>query len=339
MVITFTRQLYTLIKAGIPLLKALQIIQVQLAAGKFKNAIDQIVFDIQEGKSFSDALTPHPHFFSQFYINMIKAAEVSGMLSAVLKELSEHLTKQQRITRQVQAAFMYPSLVLFMAGAIVLVLFIFVVPIFVKVFQDLGGVLPPMTQFLISISQFTIHWGWLMILSIVVIAFAGIIFSRRSAGQYFFNKLAWKIPVFGHLSHMVHIGRFCRTIGTLLHSGITLTKALDVLQDASSSILLRQAVTDMRVRLEEGMSLSDAMETTAIFPLTLVRMIQVGEESGKITELFLDAAQDYEEEVTCSINGFLSLLEPVLILIMGGVVGFIVISLFFPIFTMSTLVK
>ncbi len=339
MVIIFTRQLYTLIKAGIPLLKALQIIHAQLPSGKFRDAIDRSITDIQEGKSFSDALSLHPRYFSQFYINMFKAAEVSGNMAGILKELSDHMVKQQRIARQVQAAFMYPALVLVMAGAIVMVLFIFVIPIFVKVFEDLGGTLPPMTLFLINTSKFIIRWGWLFVLLAVILAIAGALVARREWGRYFFNKVAWRIPVFGNLAKLVHIGRFCRTVGTLLGSGVNLMKALDVLQETSISIVLSRAVVDIRRKVEEGASLSSAMEETAVFPLTLVRMIQVGEESGKIGELFLDAAQDYEEEVSYAISGFLSLLEPALILVMGGIVGFIVVALFFPIFTMSTLVK
>lgn len=338
MVIAFTRQFFTLIKAGIPLLKALQIVSAQLPQSRFREDIEVIAARIQEGMSLSDALSSS-RFFSRFYVNMIKAAEVSGNMTGVLRELSAHMIRQQRIRRQVQAALMYPLLVLLMAGAIVTVLLLFVVPIFVKVFEDMGGILPPATVFLINASRFAVRWGWLAAVCAFICVLAVMILSRRERGRFIINKVIWRIPVIGHLAKLVHVGRFCRTIGTLLSSGVTLMKAIDVAGDTSLSEIITRALSHIRSRVEEGASLSLAMEETGSFPLTLVRMIQVGEETGRISEIFTDSADDYEEEVSFAVSGFLSLLEPVLILIMGAIVGFIVVALFFPVFTMSTLVK
>ena len=340
MIITFTRQLYVLMKAGIPLLKALQIVCAQMPPGRFKSALATVVADIQEGKSFSEALSVFPRVFSLFYTNMIKAAEVSGNLTGILKELSQYLVQQRRITRQVQAAVMYPVFVLLIAALILIVLLMFVMPVFMRIFEDLGGSLPATTLFLMSVSKFAVRWGWLIIglflLAIVIIA----VLHRKSArAKLIINKIVWRLPLFGNLVKANEIGRFCRTIGTLLSSGVTLVKTLDVLQDTTSGVLLRSSLTDILLKVEQGKSLSSALEETGLFPLTLVRMIQVGEESGKIPELFLDAADDYEEETSYSVSGLLSLLEPVLIVVMGAIVGFIVISLFFPIFTLSGLVK
>ena len=339
MVIPFTRQLYTLIKTGIPLLKALQIVSVQLPKGRFKTDIETISHDIQEGKSFSEALSATPRFFSLFYINMIKAAEVSGNLTGILKELSQHLVNSRRIARQVQAAFMYPILLLLVSGLILVGLLIFVLPVFMRIFQDLGGNLPATTLFLIWLSRFTIRWGWLFL--VVALFLAGIVFIlyRKTYAKYIINAFVWRIPLFGRVIKTMDIGRFCRTLGTLLSSGVTLIRSMEVLYETTSSVLLQSALEDIRYKVEQGRSLSGAMEETGVFPLALVRMIQVGEESGKIGDLFLDAAVDYEEEVTFIITGLLSLLEPVLIVIMGVIVGFIVVSLFFPIFTLSSLVK
>lgn len=338
MVITFTRQLYVLLKAGIPLLRALQILNDQLTGGRFHQDIDGVIQTVQEGRSFSEALS-QSRYFSDFYVNMVKGAEVSGNMTGVFKELSEHLVRQQRITRQVQSAFMYPLLVMIMAGTIVTVLLLFVVPIFVRVFEDLGGTLPPATIFLINLSRFTVQWGWLVLAGMVMLVIGLILVSRHETGRYYINKFLWRIPVLGKLLKLVHLGRFCRTVGTLLSSGVPLIKALDVLEETTLSVILRRAISDIRAQLESGTALSSAMEETGVFPLTLVRMIQVGEESGKITDLFLDTAQDYEEEVSYAVSGFLSLLEPVLIIIMGAIVGFIVVALFFPIFSMGTLLK
>jgi len=339
MIIPFTRQLYTLIKTGIPLLKALEIISAQLPSGKFKAGINTIIHDIQEGKSFSEALSASPRYFSLFYINMIKAAEVSGNLTGILKELSQHLVNSRRITRQVQAAFAYPILLLLISALILIGLLMFVLPVFMRIFQDLGGSLPPTTLFLIWLSKFTIRWGWLFLVMGMLATGTLIVLYRRTNAKYAINAFIWRIPLFGTVSKTMDIGRFCRTLGTLLSSGVTLVKTMEVLYDTTSSVLLQSALEDIRYKVEQGKSLSGAMEETGIFPLTLVRMIQVGEETGKIGDLFLEVAGDYEEEVTFIVTGLLSLLEPVLIVIMGGIVGFIVVSLFFPIFTLSGLVK
>jgi len=339
MIIFFTRQLYVLIKAGIPLLRALQIIHVQLPETKFKANIGSIIQDIQEGKKLSEALSSAPSFFSLFYINMIKAAEVSGNLTQSLKEVSAHLIQNRRITRQVQAAFMYPMFVLLIATLILIVLFIFVVPVFVHLFEDLGGNLPAATLFLIGISSFIQHWGWLFLFFLLLVIATIFILSRHREGRLILNNIIWRIPIFGRIFKMMEICRFCRILGTILASGVTLTKGLEVLSDTTESILLRQAIEEVRYKIEQGRTLSAAMEESRIFSLTLVKMIQMGEESGKIADLFLDAAEDYENEVSFAISGLLSLLEPALIVIMGVIVGFIVVALLFPILTISTLVK
>jgi type II secretory pathway component PulF len=166
-----------------------------------------------------------------------------------------------------------------------------------------------------------------------------LLYRKSERASVFLSRVVWRLPMFGNIIKTIAVGRFCRTLGSMLSQGVSLVKCLDVLTESSPGVLLRKAIADIRTRVEQGDSLSSAMEGCRIFPLTLLRMIQVGEETGKIGELFLDAAQDYEDEVTFALNGLLSLLEPVMILIMGGIVGFIVVALFFPIFTISTLVK
>ena len=340
MIIFFTRQLYILIKAGIPLLKALEIITVQLPPGKFKRDMDLIIQDVQEGKSFSESLSHAPKFFSLFYINLIKAAEVSGNMAGILKELSQNLLQQRRITRQVQAALMYPVLVLTIAILILAVLLVFVIPVFTRIFEELGGALPPATLFLIGLSKFTARWGWVFLLVAITIAIVtSLIYRKSERAKEIIKAGVWRLPLFGNIVKTMEIGRFCRTLGSMLSQGVTLVKCLDVLIETTPGVLLRNAIRDIRIKLEQGDTLSVVMEQTKVFPLTLVKMIQVGEETGKIGELFLDAADDYEDEVTFALNGLLSLLEPLLILIMGGIVGFIVVALFFPIFTISSLVK
>lgn len=339
MVATFTRQLYSLMKAGIPLLRSLQIVHTQQSPGKFKSQLEMIIQSVQEGKSFSESLSYFPKEFSLFYVNMIKAAEASGNLTGILKQVSEYLMQVKRITKQIQTALMYPLFVLIIAVAILTALTIFVFPVFMKIFEDLGGELPPITLFLIKMDKFILRWGWLFILAGIILAAAAFFFSKKPTGARIMNNLRWHLPLFGKIIKLIEIGRFCRTIGTLLSSGVTLIKSLDVLIETTPTVLLREAIEDIRFKVEGGQNLSGAMEETGIFPLVLVKTISVGEETGKIAELFLDTAEDFEADASFSVTGLLSLLEPFLIVVMGGIVGFIVISLFFPIITMTSLVK
>ncbi len=338
MVITFTRQLYALIKAGVPLLKALQIIDVQLPAGKFKQKVDSIIQQIQEGKTLSEALTATGEF-SIFYLDMIKAAEISGNLTIVLKELNAHYIQARRVNQQIRAALMYPIFVLATAVIILAVLMLFVLPVFFKIFEDLGVGLPPITLFLIGTSKFMVRWSWVAVVLGIIAAFVVYFMSKSPAGSRIINRFKWSFPVFGEVIRTTEIGRFCRTLGTLLGSGVALMKALEALIDTTQTILLKEAVEKIKTKVEGGENLSMAMEQTGVFPITLVRMIQVGEESGKFADILVDVAQDMEEEAYFRIAGLLSLLEPALIVIMGGIVGFIVISLFLPIFTMGGLIK
>jgi type II secretory pathway component PulF len=302
--------------------------------------METVVEDITEGKSLSESLGNAPAFFSVFYINMIKAAEASGNLVGVLKELVEHFVQQKRITRQVQSAIMYPVFVFVMAVVILVVLVVFVMPVFMRIFTDLGGALPPATLFLINLSQFSLRWGWVFAAGLILLVALFILLERHIfMVKVFANRFKWRVPLFGGIIKTLEIGRFCKTAGTLLSSGVVLVKVIDILLETTPGVLLSSALAEVREKIEQGKSLSEAMEDTGIFPLTLVRMIQVGEESGRIAELLLDTATDSEEEVSYAITGLLSLLEPVLIVVMGAIVGFIVIALFFPIFTMSTLIK
>lgn len=338
MMLTFTRQLYTLIKAGIPLLKALQVIVAQIPKGKQRVKMEALIQQIQEGKSLSEALAAHGGF-TLFYINMIKAAEVSGNLEGILKELSEHFATQRRITQQVRAAFMYPIFVLSTAGIILVILMLFVMPVFIRIFEDLGGKLPPATLFLINSSKFLSQWGWLIFVILAFASFILYLYSRQPAGAKIFNEVKWRIPLFGELFKTAEVARLSRTLGTLLSSGITLMQGLEVLIDTTPTVLLHQGLEDIRNKVEGGENLSTSMQDSGLFSLIMVRMVQVGEETGKLAEIFLDIAQDFEEEVSYKITGLLSLLEPTLIVIMGGIIGFVIVSLFFPIFTMSTVVK
>ncbi|MDD4909431.1 MAG: type II secretion system F family protein [Candidatus Omnitrophica bacterium] len=339
LIISFTRQLSTLVKAGIPLLRALQIIAPQVQDRRFRNAVEQVLIDVEEGKSLSEALSLHRRYFSNFYINMIKAAEVSGNLAAVLKELSDYLVQNRKLLNSVRSAMMYPIFVLFMSVSILAIIMVFVIPTLTKIFADLGGDLPPATKLLIGMSNFIVEWGYLFLLGLVLFGFFIFFMSRKPALSRILNAWKWKFPVLGDILKMVTIGRFCRTLGTLLSSGVTILKGLEVLRETTISPLVEDALAYIYEKVEGGTNLSDAMEETGVFPLTVVKMVGIGEESGKVSGLLLEIAEDYEDEVSTALTGFISLLEPLLIVVMGVIIGFIVISLFFPIFTMGELVK
>jgi len=270
---------------------------------------------------------------------MVKAAEVSGNLSGVLKELSDYLVQNRKLLNSIRSAMMYPIFVLFMAVSILAIIMVFVIPTLTKIFQDLGGELPPATQFIISLSNFILRWGYLFILGIILFCIMLLYMSRKPALSKVLNVWRWKLPVLGEILKSITIGRFCRTLGTLLSSGVSILKSLEVLRETTLSPLLAESLDYIYEKVEGGENLSDAMEETAIFPITVVKMVGIGEESGRVAPLLLEIAGDYEDEVSSALNAFVSLLEPILIVVMGVIIGFIVISLFFPIFTMGELIR
>ncbi|MDD5291821.1 MAG: type II secretion system F family protein [Candidatus Omnitrophica bacterium] len=335
----FTRQLSILIGAGTPLIKSLTTIYEQMPENYFREVIKDVIKRVEEGSSLSLALSEYPDIFSNLFVNMVKAGEVGGLLPAVLKRVDHFLNHTYRLRQRIKFAMMYPAFVLIIAVVIITVLTAFVVPSFAKIFDDLGGELPGATQILLSISKvFNRFWYLIPFIFVFFIVFFKVA-GRKPAVKTFLDKTRLRLPVLGDLVLNIEIARFARLLGTLLMSGVSILNALKLTADASENSLFAEAINDANKNIEKGATVSSSMEQHEIFPKILTRMVSVGEESGQLDKILLQVADEYEEEAEGTLTSLTSLLEPLLIVTMGVIVGFIVIALFFPIFTMGSLVK
>jgi type II secretory pathway component PulF len=314
-------------------------IEEQMPEGYFKEVVRDIIKRVEEGSALSTALNEYPQIFSSLFVNMVKAGEVGGLLPSVLKRMDHFLNHTYRLRQRVKFAMMYPAFVLIIAITIITILTAFVVPSFTKIFDDLGGQLPGATQILIGISKIFNRFWYIIPLVFVLLIVLFKIAARNPVTKVLLDKVKLKTPVLGALVLNIEIARFSRLLGTLLMSGVPILNALKLTGDASENSLFANAIEDATKNIEKGSNVSMSMEQHAIFPKILTRMVNVGEESGQLDKILLQVADEYEEEAEGTITSLTSLLEPLLIVTMGIIVGFIVIALFFPIFTMGSLVK
>ncbi|BCO09716.1 phytochrome sensor protein [Desulfolithobacter dissulfuricans] len=334
-----TRQLATLLGAGIPLVQALNGLIEQTTNKSLKKIIAQIKDSVNEGNSLTAALSEHPRLFSRIYINMVRAGEASGSLDVVLERLAEFGESQQALKARIKAALTYP---LFMAVVGTLVLFLlitFIVPSITKVFEGTSQALPLPTIILISLSGFFKNYWWLLILLIVAAVTAIRFFITRPTGQQLWDRLKLTLPLLGDLNIKIASARLGRTLSSLLESGVPLVTALQIVKNILNNTILADTIDDATRELEKGRSLSQILKKSPWFPPMLVQMIGVGEQSGALEKMLGKVADNYEREVEAKILTMTSLIEPIMILVMGGVVSFIVVSILLPIFEMNQLIR
>jgi len=337
--VLFTRQLATLIAAGLPLVKALRTLHDQLEPGALKSVIKSIADEVESGSNFSEALARFPKVFPDFYINMIKAGELGGMLEDILKRLSEFLDKTQKLRDKVKSALMYPMFVMIVAVLILIMLMVFVIPTFTNMFSELGGSLPLPTRILIVISEITRRiWFLIPFLPVAIIAIYKAIIKNPDR-KLIIDKLKLHIPVVGNLVQQVSVARFSRTLGTLLSSGVPILAALQTVRDTIGNEFIARAVIHVRDSIKEGESVSGPMEASKAFPPLVTKMVNIGEETGNLAKMLMQIADNFEDEVDVAVSGLTSLLEPLLIVFMGLVVGFIVVSMFMPLFSLAKLIE
>lgn len=330
--VIFARQFATMIDAGIPLAQTLSILSEQIE----DKCLSQIIFkmrqDIEEGLSFSEALKKHPRVFSDFFVSMTKAGEASGMLDEVLDRLASYLEKTSALIRKVRASLVYPLVVISMAILITAFLLIKVVPAFKGIFDTLGGKLPLPTQILIKVSDILRTSFGYMLMSF---ALAGFLFQRyisTSKGRYKFDKVLLNLPVFGQLLRKVAVARFSRTLSTLVKSGVPIINALEIVGKTSGNKIVEEAITNSCSSIKEGEPIAEPLGRGKVFPPMVVRMISVGEQTGKLDHMLSKIADFYEDQVDAAVSALTSLIEPLVIVFLGTIIGGIVISLFLPIF-------
>jgi type IV pilus assembly protein PilC len=328
----FTRQLATLLAAGMPLLRSLRLLQLQQPDQTGKRIIGSLAEAIEAGSSFSEALKAQPRSFDHLYVSMAKAGEASGALEQVLLKQAEYLEKRRRIGKKVKGALVYPALVCTVAMAITTGLMVFIVPKFAAMFEQMlsGKALPSLTRWVIAASEVMLHQGYLVVIAIVALVFAVRLIRMTDAGAQLSDRLLLRLPGFGRLLRMSACAQFCRTLGTLAQSGVPILSALQIVRDASSNRVISGAVQKLHDAVKEGESMSSTMGQTGAFPVVLTGMVQVGEETGALPEMLTRVADNYEEEVDNAVEALTSLIEPTMIVVLAAVVGTIVIALFLP---------
>ena len=328
----FTRQLATLIDAGLPLLRGLTVLGKQERDPVLKSTIAQLADTVQGGSTFSESLAGHPKIFNKLYVNMVKAGELGGVLELVLIRLAEFQEKAQKIKNKVVAAMFYPVIVLFIAVAIMGFLLVFIVPKFEQIFRDMlnGKPLPGLTVFVITISNALKDNILIIIPAVVVLVVAYNFFAATPAGKVLMDRIKLKMPLFGDLIRKTAISRFTRTLGTLVTSGVPILQALNITRETAGNQVIADAITKVHDSVKEGESIVNPLEASGVFPPMVISMIDVGEETGQLPEMLLKIAEVYDDEVDNAVSGLTSLLEPIMIVVLAVVVGTIVIALFLP---------
>jgi len=334
----FTRQLATLIDAGLPLLRSLNVLAKQERDSVLKNTTNKLAESVQGGSTFSEGLAQHPRLFNDLYINMVKAGELGGVLEVVLTRLAEFQEKAQKIKNKVVAAMVYPIIVMVLAVSIMGFLLVFIVPRFEAIFHDMLGdkPLPVITVFVISASRF-VQENWVIILCSVGALFVGYkVAARTKAGRDVLDRIKLRAPLFGDLLRKTAISRFSRTLGTLVTSGVPILQALTITRETAGNSVIARAISQVHDSVKEGESIVVPLETSGAFPPMVISMIDVGEETGQLPEMLLKIAEVYDDEVDNSVAAVTSLLEPIMIGFLAIVVGTIVIALFMPLISIIT---
>lgn len=329
----FTRQLATLVEAGLPLLRGLRLLAQQERKPIFKRIITELGIEIEGGNSLSEALSLHPKVFNRLYVSMVKAGEASGALEITLRRLAEFQEKAQRLKGKIKSAMFYPVSVMFVASAILVVMMVFVVPRFQLVFQDLmgGRPMPTFTVFVLHLSYIARHHA---LLASVVMVSAGVGFAlglRSVWGRWMFDRVKLRLPVLGNVVRKSAIARFARTLGTLLGSGVPILQSLTILRETAGNVHVARLITSIHDAVKEGETVSLPLRESTIFPPMIVGMVDVGEETGALPDMLLKIADDCDNEVDNAVSAMTSLLEPVMIVFLAVVVGSIVIAMFWPI--------
>ena len=326
----FTRQLSTLQDAGLPVLRSLQILEGQTKPGPLKNTLGDVVEDIESGLAMSDAFAKHPKVFDRLYVNMVKAGEAGGALEVILQRLADFKEKAQSLKRKVTGAMIYPVVVIMVACGILTFIMIWIVPKFKKIFEDFGTELPGMTIFLIEASTFTVHYWW--VLPVVPFTFWVFIKLVRKfrRGRFVVDWIRLRIPIFGNILEKVIVARTMRTLGTLVASGVPILESLIICRDTSNNAIFERAYQKVYDSIREGESIAAPLRETRVVTDMVVNMVDVGEETGDLDTMLYKVADTYDEEVDVLVEGMVSLMEPLMIVFLGLVIGFIVIALFLP---------
>src|SRR5512137_2613284 len=338
-ILIFTRQFSVMIDAGLPLVQGLEIIATQADNREFRRVLTDVKVRVESGSTFADALGQHPKVFDELFVQLVRAGEICGMLDTILQRLGAYIEKNEKLKRRVKGAMVYPSIVLTVAVAVTVVLLMFVTPTFEKMFKDFGGAMPAPTQFLIDLSHVMTRW-WYVIFGVPVLLFAvWRTWVGTESGRLHWDAFVLKVPVFGPLVRKVAVARFTRTLGTMLSSGVPILDALEIVAKSSGNRVIEKAILNVRARIAEGKNIAGPLAETKVFPPMVVQMIGVGEATGAMDQMLNKIADFYDDEVDVAVAALTSMIEPIMMVFLGGVVGGFLVAMYLPIFSIAGNIK
>ncbi|HJK91066.1 MAG TPA: type II secretion system F family protein [Polyangiaceae bacterium LLY-WYZ-15_(1-7)] len=335
--VIFTRQFATMIDAGLPLVQCLDILSDQGDNKQFNKILKDIKGYVEQGGTFSEALRKHPKVFDDLYVNLVHAGEMGGILDTILQRLAIYIEKRVKLKRQVKGAMVYPTAVLLIAIAVIVVMLTWVIPAFQGMFAEFGGEdqLPGLTKMVISLSEGFLDNVWFIIAGVVLLVSSVSYSYRTKKGKRFWHKLLLTAPIIGPVMRKIAVARFTRTLGTLLGSGVPILDSMTIVSRASGNVIVEEAINKTADRIREGKTMSEPLMQTGVFPGMVVQMIGVGEQTGALDTMLNKIADFYEEEVDVAVAALTSLLEPLMMVVIGGIVGVILIAMYMPIFEIA----
>ena len=333
--LVFTQELSTLVSAGLPIDRSLDILGSLTENGRLREAVKDILKKVEGGDSLAEALGQYPRIFPKLYINMVKAGESGGFLEVILSRLAQYLQSSKEVRDYLISVMIYPLILTIVSGISIAILVTFVIPRFARIFSDMGQAIPLPTQVILAISHYVRSYWWVG-LGIIVLIYLGFrVYQQSEERRLRWDRFKLRWIAIGDLIKKVEVARFSRTLGTLLQSGVSILPALNLVKEISENRMVSSSISNIHDRLREGKGISKALEESKVFPLLAIHMIGVGEETGKLDEMLIKVAETYEENVRNTVKRFVSLLEPLIIVVMGAVVGFIVISMLLAIFSIN----
>ncbi|MCD6407737.1 type II secretion system F family protein [bacterium] len=335
----FSRQFATMLDAGVPIIDILDDLSEQVSNKYFSDVLSKIKIDIQEGSNFSNALSKYPKVFSPLYVSLIRAGEESGNLTGVMEELATYLEDQIALLRKVRQALSYPAVIVVFFVGVVSFVFLFLIPRFQSIFASFGAHLPPLTMIILRISQFFLKFLPVIIGVLVFLGVLFMLFKRTPTGRTLIDTVKLKFPFFGKLMTKIALSRFARSLSTLLAGGVSITMALEIVSSTAGNVIIERIVKKVRKGVIEGRVLGDEMKKYKIFPPILVRMVRVGEETGRLEDMLNRVARFFREEVDATLNILTSVMEPILIIGLGVVVGIVVLAIYLPIFKLAATMR
>jgi len=335
----FTKQFSVMIDAGLPLVQCLEAMASQQENKFFQKTLFEVRTDVEQGMTLADAMAKHPRVFDDLYVNMIAAGEAGGILDIIMQRLSIYIEKAYKLKAAFKSAMVYPVTVLTFAVLIVAVILWKVIPAFEGMFKSLGAELPLPTRIVVAMSNFMVSFGWALVLGIVLVVFGIRQYYRTESGRHVIDGIMLKLPVLGLILRKIAVARFSRTLSTLVSSGVPILEGLFITAKTSGNAIIEDAIIETRKSVEEGKTISDPLKDSGVFPPMVTQMVSVGEATGALDAMLSKIADFYEDEVDTAVAGLMSLMEPVMIVVLGSLVGGIVVSMYLPIFKIIQLVE